>query len=618
MTETDPAARMRPENLAESLAARMREENIFLRVREEVLAALARTVPDLPAEIAARAEVTPTRDPSHGDMATNAAMIAAKPAGMAPKQLAASLATALAASPDIEAAEVAGPGFVNIRLRPEALRAVLAAVLRAGEAFGDSNAGGLVRVNVEYVSANPTGPMHIGHCRGAVVGDALANLLAKAGYAVEKEYYVNDAGAQVTALAWAAYWRYLQALGTDLTEDAFAAMVPGGLQYRGDYLVEVGAALARIHGDALAGPGATVADPSLWLATVRDFAVGEMMAAVREDLALLGVVQDVFTSERGLVEAGAVDAAIDRLGADGLLYEGVLEPPKGKLPEDWEPRAQTLFRATQFGDDVDRPLRKSDGSNTYFANDIAYHADKAKRGAEIMIDIWGADHGGYVPRMKAAVRAITGGRASLEIVLCQIVHVLRGGQPVRMSKRAGTYVTLRDLIEEVGRDAVRFTMLTRKHDAQMEFDLDQAVAQTRENPVFYVQYAHARCRSVLRAAAETMGVGMAAPEALAAADLSSLGAEAELAVLRRLAAWPRVVESAALAREPHRIAFFLYELAADFHMLWNKGRDDSTLRFLQADRPAESLARLALVAATAVVIRSGLGVMGVTPVEEMR
>ncbi len=592
-------------------------ENIYTRVRAAVVAALQQAVPDLPPEIAARVEVSPARDPSHGDMATNAAMLSAKAARQAPAKLAQAIAAALADGPDVLRAEPAGPGFVNLHLRLESLLATVPAVLGEQEAFGNAAAGAGMPVNVEYVSANPTGPMHIGHCRGAVVGDALANLMAKAGFAVTKEYYINDAGAQVAALAWAAYWRYLQALGTRLTEEAFAAATPTGLQYKGDYLVPVGQALAAAHGAALAGPDATVADPALWFDTVRAFAVAAMMASIREDLAALGVVPDVFTSERALVDAGAADRVVERLHAAGLVYEGVLEPPKGKTPEDWEPREQTLFRATRFGDDVDRPLRKSDGSNTYFTNDIAYHADKMRRGAALMVDVWGADHGGYVSRLKAAVRAMAGsGPARLEIVLCQIVHVLRGGQPVRMSKRAGTYVTLADLLEWVGRDAVRFTMLTRKADAQMEFDLDAVVAQTRENPVFYVQYAHARCRSVLRmAAADGYDVSHAG---LAATALDSLGAEAELALIRRLAAWPRIVEGAALAQEPHRIAFFLYDLAGDFHMLWNRGRDDSTLRFLQADRPDDTRARLALVAATAIVIRSGLGVLGVTPAEEMR
>jgi arginyl-tRNA synthetase len=592
--------------------------DLFAAIRKTVLAAVNEAVPGLPADVAARIEVSPTRDAAHGDMATNAAMVCAKAARQPPVKLAAAIADALRASPDIAEAAVAGPGFVNLRLEPEVFRAVVPAILTAGEAYGDSVTGQGTRVNVEYVSANPTGPMHVGHCRGAVVGDSLANLLAKVGYAVTKEYYINDAGAQVTALAWAGYWRYLQAIGTAMSEEEFSEAVPGGLQYRGDYLVPVGEALARAHGAALATPEKTIEAPDVWLDVVRDFTIDAMMGDIREDLTLLGIRQDVFTSERSLVASGAADAVIDRLHADGLIYEGVLDPPKGKTPDDWEPRPQTLFRSTGFGDDVDRPLRKSDGSNTYFANDIAYHANKVARGYDILIDVLGADHGGYVPRMKAAVRAISHDRTRFEAVLCQIVHILRGGEPVKMSKRAGSYVALRDLLEEVGRDAVRFTMLMRKADAQMEFDLEQAVAQTRENPVFYVQYAHARCRSVQRGAAETMPEAGLTAAALADADLSSLTDEAETALIRRLATWPRTVEAAAQAREPHRIAFFLYDLAGDFHMLWNRGRDDSTLRFLQTGRAAETRARLALVAATATVIRSGLQVMGVEPVEEMR
>jgi arginyl-tRNA synthetase len=590
--------------------------DLFAQIGARIRAALAASAPAVPEDVLARIEVSPPREAAHGDMASNVAMVAAKAAGMPPRALADALAKALATAPEIAAAEVAGPGFLNIRLRPAALHAVIPAILAAGEAYGDSEIGTGQRVNVEYVSANPTGPMHIGHCRGAVVGDALANLLAKAGFDVTREYYINDAGAQVTALAWAAYWRYLQAIGSEIAAEDFAARAPSGLQYRGDYLIAVGAALAENHGRSLAAADGGIAPPELWLETVRDFAIAAMMAGIREDLARLGVRPDVFTSERALVASGAVEAVIGRLAQAGLIYEGVLEPPKGKLPEDWEPREQTLFRATRFGDDVDRPLRKSDGSATYFANDIAYHADKIGRGFRTLIDVWGADHGGYVARLRAAITALAGDGATLDVLLCQIVHVLKGGQPVRMSKRAGSFVTLRDLIEEVGRDVVRFIMLTRKNDAQMEFDLDQAVAETRENPVFYVQYAHARARSVLRHAAE-QGFPTT-PEALASVALESLTDPAELALIRRLAGWPRLVEGAARAHEPHRIAFFLYDLASDFHILWNRGREAATLRFIQPERPAETSARLALVAAMAVVIRSGLAVMGVAPVEEMR
>lgn len=588
----------------------------FAQMREHVLEAMRRVGP-LADSVAARVTVGPPRDAAHGEMVTNAAMVATG-SGRKPREVAAQLAGTLGQLSDVAAAEVAGPGFVNLRLRPEAWHAVVPAVLRAGEAFGDSAVGDRMRVNVEYVSANPTGPLHIGHCRGAVVGDALSALMAKAGYDVAREFYINDSGAQVTALAWAAYWRYLQAIGSPLTEAEFSAEVPGGLQYKGEYLIEVGEELAAGHGRSLATDHLGIAAPDLWLGIVRDFTITAMLASIRQDLQVLGVCQDVFSSERTLVETGAADALIERLRSEELVYEGTLDPPKGKTPDDWEPRPQTLFRATQFGDDVDRPLRKSDGSNTYFANDIAYHADKVARGFALLIDVLGADHGGYVPRLRAAVKAVSGGRTALEAVICQTVHVLRAGEPVRMSKRAGTYVTLRDLIDEVGRDAVRFTMLTRKADAQMEFDLAQVVAQTRDNPVFYVQYAHARCRSVLRAAAEMFDPASVTDAALAEAPLATLQAEPELALIRRIAHWPRVVEGAAQAREPHRIAFFLYDLASDFHMLWNRGKDDSTLRFLQSGRPEETRARLALVAATAVAIRSGLGVLGVTPVEEMR
>ncbi|HEY2619214.1 MAG TPA: arginine--tRNA ligase [Acetobacteraceae bacterium] len=593
--------------------------DIYAQMREAVLTALRAVVGDVPDEIAARVEITPSRDPSHGDMATNAALVAAKAARQPPAKLADAIVKQLEQTAGIARASAAGPGFVNLSLDAALFCALLPDILRAGTAYGDNTIGNGTRINVEYVSANPTGPMHIGHCRGAVVGDALANLLVKSGYDVTKEYYINDAGAQVTALAWAAYWRYLQAIGTPLSEADFSGEVPGGLQYRGDYLIPIGERLAEQYGVSLAQPDRGIAAPEIWLDIVREFTIAAMMQEIRDDLHLLGVEQDVFSSERALIDSGAVDASIEWLQTQQLIYQGVLDPPKGRTPDDWEPRPQTLFRATRFGDDVDRPLRKSDGSNTYFANDIAYHADKVNRGFDVLIDVLGADHGGYVKRMQAAVKALAGNRdVGFEAVLCQMVRVVRGGEPVRMSKRAGSYVTLRDLLDEVGKDAVRFTMLTRKADAQMEFDLDQAVAQTRDNPVFYVQYAHARCRSVLRAAAEMFGDAQVTDAALAAVSLEALAADPEMALIRRLAQWPRIVEAAAQAREPHRIAFFLYDLAADFHMLWNRGKDDTTLRFLQADRPAETLARLALVAATAVVIRSGLAVMGVVPVEEMR
>ncbi|MCW8086299.1 arginine--tRNA ligase [Sabulicella glaciei] len=592
-------------------------DDIFAHLRGLIVAALGRILPDLPAEAFSKVVVEPPREASHGDMATNAALVVGKAAKLPPPKLAAQLAEALASLPEVAEATPAGPGFVNIRLEEGFLRAVVPLVLRRGEAFGEG-APKPGRVNLEYVSANPTGPMHVGHCRGAVVGDALAGLLSKAGFDVTKEYYINDAGAQVQALAWASFWRYLEALPRDahgLWEEgadeaarkaAVEARYGVQLQYGGHYLLPVGQALAEAHGSALLEPS----EANLLL--IRRFAVERMMEEIRADLAALGVRHDVFVSEAALIEAGKLEEAEARLAAQNLIYRGVLEPPKGKTPEDWEPREQTLFRATDFGDEVDRPLRKSDGSGTYFANDIANHLHKLERGFTQLLHVWGADHGGYVRRMQAAVAALSSREVPLDVVLAQIVHVVKDGQPVRMSKRAGTYVTLADLIEEVGKDAVRFTMLTRKSDAQMEFDLDLVVQQSRDNPVFYVQYAHARARSVLRAA------GDPAASELEGADLSHLSDPAELGLIRRMASWPRVVEGAAAAREPHRIAFFLNDLAGDFHLLWNKGKDDTALRFIQDAAPEATKARLALVSAMAVVIRSGLGVMGVTPVEEMR
>ena len=552
-----------------------------------------------------RITVEPPRDPSHGDMACNAAMVLAKPAKMKPRDLAERLAAALADLPDVVSAEVAGPGFLNLKLAEAYWHKRVGEILAAGTAYGDSGLGQGHPVNVEYVSANPTGPMHIGHARGAVVGDALAAMLAKAGYAVTKEYYINDAGAQVDVLARSAYLRYREALGEDIGE------IPAGL-YPGDYLVPVGQALAAAHGDAL-----TKQAEAEWLPLVRRFAIDAMMDLIRSDLAALGVTHDVFSSERELVEAGAVDKALATLDSAGLIYTGVLEPPKGKLPDDWEERPQTLFKATQFGDDTDRPVKKSDGSWTYFASDVAYHQDKVRRGAKTLIDVWGADHGGYVKRVAASVKALTNGEAELDVKLCQLVRLMRDGEQVRMSKRSGDFVTLRELVDEVGRDVVRFIMLTRKNDAPLDFDLAKALEESRENPVFYVQYAHARAHSVLRHAAETFGADEVTAAALAKANLSTLTDEDELGLIKVLASWPRVVEQAAIAHEPHRIAFYLGEVAASFHSLWNKGRDDTTLRFIQADAPEVTMARLALVSAMAVVVASGLNVMGVAPRESM-
>ncbi len=553
-----------------------------------------------------RLTVEPPREAAHGDLSTNAAMILARPAGRPPRALAELLAGKLRARPGVTAVEIAGPGFVNLRLSADVWRERIRDVLRAGIAYGDGERGRGGAVNVEYVSANPTGPLHAAHGRGAVFGDALAALLEKAGHTVAREYYVNDAGAQVDVLGRSAFLRYREALGEDIGE------IPAGL-YPGEYLKEVGAALAARDGDRWVGTA-----ESEWLPACRDFAIARILEGIKEDLDLLGIRMDGYVSERALVAAGAVDTALKSLEERGLIYVGVLEPPKGKKPDDWEPRPQTLFRATSFGDDVDRPLKKSDGSNTYFANDIAYHHDKFTRGFTTLIDVWGADHGGYVKRMQAATRAVTDGKAELDVKICQLVHLMQNGQPVKMSKRAGTFVTLRDVIEEVGRDVVRFIMLTRRNDQTLEFDFAKVTEQSKDNPVFYVQYAHARCRSVLRHAAAALPGTDLAPAALAAANLDRLDSAEEMALARRMATWPRLVESAAEAHEPHRVAFYLYDLASDFHALWNRGKEDASLRFLIDGDAEVTLARLALVSAVATVIASGLAVMGVEPVEEMR
>ena len=557
--------------------------NIFNDLKSRIYTALEAMMAagELPAGLSLdRVTVEPPRDAAHGDAATNAAMVLSKPAGLKPRDLAEKLKARLDAIEFVTETSVDGPGFLNMRLEDSVWRAQVAGILRLGTGFGDSTLGAGRPVNVEYVSANPTGPLTAGHARGAVVGDALANLLKKAGYTVCKEYYINDAGNQVATLARSTYLRYLEALGEG------PADIPEGF-YPGEYLKDVGQALAARDGDKWKGR-----EEAEWIDPIRAFAVAFLLGEIKDDLKLLGIEQEVFSSERALVEAGKVDAVLRHLTEAGHVYTGVLEPPKGKTPDDWEPRPQTLFRATAFGDDVDRPLKKSDGSWTYFSNDIAYHLDKFQRGYATMIDIWGADHGGYIKRMQAAVKAVTDGKGDLDVKTCQLVHMFDNGKPVRMSKRAGTFVTLRDVIEAVGKDVVRFIMLTRRNDQTLEFDFAKVTEQSRDNPVFYVQYAHARAHSVLRHAAEALA-GQALDDAsLAAADLSRLDDPAELALMRRLAGWPRLVESAAEAHEPHRVAFYLQELAAEFHALWNKGRDEAALRFIIAGDDSITLARM--------------------------
>ena len=579
--------------------------NLFADIRTLVLECLLGmvTAGQLPGGLAMQnVTVEPPRDPAHGDMATNAAMVLAKPAGQKPRDIAEALAARLIEDDRITSAEVAGPGFLNLRLAPAVWQAVVASVLAAGTGFGRATLGQGKRVNVEYVSANPTGPLHVGHTRGAVFGDALASLLDFAGFDVTREYYINDGGAQVDVLARSVYLRYLEAHGQEV---AF----PDGT-YPGDYLIAVGEALKDKVGDAYVDKGEEV-----WLSELRDFAMDAMMSMIRADLKALGVEMDVFYSEKSLYGTGRIEAAIDDLRSKGLIYEGVLEPPKGKKPEDWEPREQTLFKSTEHGDDVDRPVKKSDGSWTYFAPDIAYHYDKVERGFDALIDVFGADHGGYVKRMKAAVSALSDGAVPLDIKLTQLVKLFKNGEPFKMSKRAGTVVTLRDVVDQVGPDVTRFVMLTRKNDAMLDFDFDKVMEQSRENPVFYVQYAHARVASVLRKATEA---GVAVDDAtLQTADLSLLDHAAELGLAAKLAEWPRLVETAARSNEPHRVAFYLYELAGTFHALWNKGNDVPALRFVQDD-PKVTAAKIALARATSVVIAGGLGILGVTPAQEMR
>ena len=589
--------------------------NIFAEFQDHVASILRAFIVDgrLPPEIdLTRFAVEPPRDASHGDLATNAAMIYAKEAKAHfanPRLFAEAIAANLRAVAGVGSVEIAGPGFINIRLEAEVFADVMRKALLDDANFG-RGAKKPSKVNVEYVSANPTGPMHVGHGRGAVFGDALAHLLQFAGYDVTREYYINDAGAQVDVLARSAYLRYTEAVSGEAVE------IPEGL-YPGDYLRPVGQALADEFGDSL-----LFKDQAEWLPMVRDRSIDAMMDMIRTDLAILNIRHEVFFSERSLtVKQGgqdAVEKAIADLRAKGLVYEGRLPPPKGQLPDDWEDREQTLFRSTQFGDDIDRPLLKSDGGYTYFASDIAYHKTKFDRGFTVMIDVWGADHGGYVKRMVAAVAALSQGDAELDVKLCQLVRLMRDGEPVKMSKRAGDFVTLRDVVTEVGVDAVRFMMLFRKNDATLDFDLAKVIDQSKENPVFYVQYAHARACSVLRKAVAAFPDMDVSAQVLAKADMSLLTDDGEMALIRLLAQYPRAVQASAAAHEPHRLAFYVHELASAFHGHWNRGDVQPELRFINQDRRELSESRLALVKLFTQVLRSGLNVLGVSAPEEMR
>ncbi|TMJ22323.1 MAG: arginine--tRNA ligase [Alphaproteobacteria bacterium] len=559
-----------------------------------------------------RVVVEPPRDISHGDMATNAAMVLAREAKAKPRDLAEQVAAKLRADELIASVDVAGPGFINLTLKPKAWANELLTLLREGASYGRRASAAGEKVNVEYVSANPTGPMHVGHCRGAVFGDALASLLTFAGYEVAREYYINDAGAQVDVLARSAHLRYREALGENI------GAIPDGL-YPGDYLKPVGQALVGEHGDKL-----RAVPESEWLPIVRNKAVAMMMEEIKGDLAALNIKHDVFFSERSLIETGnnKVAQTIDFLRSKGDVYEGRLPPPKGGPIEDYEDREQTLFRATAYGDDVDRPLLKSDGSYTYFASDIAYHKDKFDRGFRDLVDVWGADHGGYIKRMQAAVKAVTAGKASLDVKIVQLVKLLRHGEPVKMSKRSGDFVTLREVVDEVGSDAVRFMMLFRKNDAVLDFDLAKVIEQSRDNPVFYVQYGHARGHSIFKNAREVVPdlpeEGCARAAYLENARLEQLTAPEEIELLKRLALYPRTVESAASAHEPHRIAFYLYDLASEFHALWTRGRDLPYLRFIINNDAEITKARLAMVQGVVSVLASGLAILGVNAPTEMR
>ncbi len=548
--------------------------------------------------------VEPPRDPSHGDLSTNAAMVLAKANKRNPRDLAEEIAVIIRGFDEVLSVEVAGPGFINIRLHTQIWHRIVFDILKEGIGYGNSNLGKGQGYNIEYVSANPTGPMHIGHARGAVYGDALALLLLKAGYNVTKEYYINDAGGQIDVLAKSAYLRYREALGETIE-------IPTGL-YPGEYLKIVGESLAHKYGKDL-----IAMKEREWLPLVRSFAVDSMLIMIKNDLADLGIHHDVFTSEKKLKDEGRIEDALEVMDKKGLLYQGVLEAPKGKAPEDWEPREQTLFKATDFGDDVDRALKKSDGSYTYFAADIAYHLDKIERGANKMAIVLGADHGGYVKRLQAAVKALSDGQATIDVKISQLVNFMEDGQPVKMSKRAGTFTTVRDVLDEVGKDVIRFIMLTRKNDMVLDFDLKLAKEQSKDNPVFYVQYAYARAQSVLRNAHKDAPGAYSLYKKISPEIMNNITSEDELQLIKIMASWPRVVEAAAIACEPHRIAFYLQELAANFHSLWNKGKDNAIMRFIIKDQPELTAARLACLDAMTKVIASGLFIFNVEPLNEM-
>ncbi len=591
--------------------SRMEQMNLFKDFEGRVINALQSLdgVASSENEISfARVGVEPPRDPSHGDVATNAAMVLAKPLGTNPRALAEQIAESLRADADVESVSVAGPGFINLKLSPSYWQRTLSGIIASGEDFGRSTLGDGLKINVEYVSANPTGPMHVGHCRGAVVGDSLANLLSFVGYDVTREYYTNDAGSQIDVLARSTFLRYREALGEDI------GAIPEGL-YPGDYLVPVGKALTEEFGSELLAMG-----ESQWMPIVKERVIESMMTMIRDDLAALNIRFDVFFSERTLHEHGgkAIREAINDLTFKGHVYKGKLPPPKGQLPEDWEDREQTLFKSTEVGDDQDRPLIKSDGSYTYFAADVAYFRDKYERGFKEMIYVLGADHGGYVKRLEAVARAVSGGEAKLTVLLCQLVKLFRDGQPVRMSKRAGDFVTLRDVVDEVGRDPVRFMMLYRKNSEMLDFDFAKVTEQSKDNPVFYVQYAHARCHSVFRQAREAFPDRDIDSLDLAELVVDRIADPSELQLVAKLAEYPRILEAAAISQEPHRVAFYLYDVASAFHVHWNKGKDYEELRFVNHKNPELSMARLGLVKAVASVLKSGLAITGTDAPLEMR